>query len=338
MKKTGELTSTQIITAVITIFSFLAILLFFLTPDLIGQSDEEICRLSILTRATSPEAFQKQLPLKCTTKKICLTTGSDCTKFTGEENVQKIKLSNSRTEESAKKIEETVANAMFDCWSITGQGKLDLFGDELSIKDFLNLNDKGPSCIICSRIAISKDLQENSAILEKVDVNNYMQTQKVPGSSLTYLQTLTDRQVNSLPSEINQELAKPENQKRGTDQIAIVFSQIRADDIEDEFISGATAGAGVLLTGTYALGTFGTAITTFKHPILTFGSAILLVAGTGGLKAYGASKHQDIAAVYCGQFSSSEQNKRGCSIVTQANYNNIDSINKLCAGGIEGNP
>ena len=74
------------------------------------------------------------------------------------------------------------------------------------------------------------------------------------------------------------------------------------------------------------------------NPLAALVFAITAVGGTAGLKAYGASRDQDISAAFCGEFTSTQGNRQGCSIITQTNYNDIPTLNKLCAGGIEGNP
>ncbi len=349
MEKKGELTSSEIVSTALAIGVFIVVLIFlFVILDLRRQSDRDICELSVITRATSPEATQKYFPLKCTTNKICLTFKEDCEQFIGEENVENIKLSSSeaKVEASARKIEKIAADEMFFCWDMTGQGKLDLFGNSISfnvfenLENFLNLQEKGASCIICSRIAISEEFKsspEGKRILEKVDVNRYLQKEQVPGSSLTYLQTFTDRQLNALPGEVIDEFGRSENIKNGTDHIAILFSQIKSDgDIGDEFKSGALAGTVFVFGSTYAVGATGKVIKAAAKNPLGAVAALIAVVGTAGLKAYGAKKSQDISAAYCGKFTSTEQNRYGCSIVTQADFNNEKALNSLCTK-IEGN-
>ena len=88
--KKGDLTSFQIINIVLAIAGFVVVLIFLsiLFSDR-GETDREVCRLSILTRATAPDILQANVPLKCKTEKICITTklfGGECNQFLGEEN------------------------------------------------------------------------------------------------------------------------------------------------------------------------------------------------------------------------------------------------------------
>src|SRR3989344_6928981 len=87
--KRGELTSSYIITTILVIAGFVVVLYFILNAlNLGGETTEDICAFSVLTRATSPQTTSAYIPLKCTTKKICLSDKGDCEDFNGEENVK----------------------------------------------------------------------------------------------------------------------------------------------------------------------------------------------------------------------------------------------------------
>ncbi len=341
MKKRGELTSQEIIALFgIIVAGVLSFLFLFQYFDNSGQNDRNLCQLSIFTRATTPEVLQRHLPLKCTTEKICLTTGDDCKQFAGEQNIRKIKLSATRKEESAKKIEQIVANGMHDCWSMTGEGKLDLFGDSFNlnvidnIKTYADLGQKGATCLVCSRIAVSENLQK-TGILDMVNVNEYMEKNLVPGTDKNYIERLTNSQVNSIPGDLQRNFSDPSNQKEGTDQMAIIFAQVKTrNDPWTAFSEGTIVSGTAIFVSSVGLGGFGTVL---KHPLLVIGAGVIGGIATGGLKAYGAYKGQDFSVGYCGKFTSSEENKYGCSIVTQADWNKANEINSLCSGGIEGN-
>ena len=69
----------------LAIVGFFIVLYFLTSFDLIGYSEDEVCKLSILSRATSPDAAKGIVPIQCTTKKLCLTKDGDCRKnFAGE--------------------------------------------------------------------------------------------------------------------------------------------------------------------------------------------------------------------------------------------------------------
>lgn len=312
-------------------------------------SPDEVCRLSILERATIPSATQNLVPLKCYTNKICLSLGDDCTEqFLGEKDVEKIELPANKPEEAAKKIEEISANAQYDCWSITGKGRLDLSSGvsesltDLITPDFLRGKVK-PACMICSRIAISPDLKNNKNILEQVDIANYLKNEKVPSSSLTYLQTFTDKQIKAYPPDFTNKLN--EGSPKTTDHMAYVFAQIWATETGpamDEAIKAGT-NSGIAI-GTATLGTAIILAPIGGLALLPAGAVTTLVSAvtSGGLAYYRTGKNFDIVSTYCGQLTTTNKDAKngvyGCSFVMPVDYNDKALLNKLCAGGILGNP
>ena len=347
-RKRGQLTSTQIIMIVLAILGFVILMIFLVGIGFEEFSEKEICHLSVITRATTQSVVEGQLlvPLKCTTEKICLTDGSGkCEKqFAGEKNVIVIKLKGS-VEEKRRKIEEVSANAMYDCWSMMGQGKLDLF---TNIKTAYGLAAAESTCIICSRVAIdeevdSKILYENEK--KGVNINKYLKENQVPGSSLTYLQTFTDRGINAFAkfdeTDFNENVPEGEFKIDGgveevNRELAFVFFQIKSISIGNVLKkmgkAGGTMAGAVFMTP--ILGKFaGKLLLTPAGAVL----AIVGVTGIGGYGAYNAYQGQLVSAGYCGNFTTTDEKaKEGCSLVQGVNYNFKD-INKIC-GRIEGNP
>ncbi|MFH1425145.1 MAG: hypothetical protein ABIG28_00230 [archaeon] len=354
MQKRGELTSFQIVVTILAIAGFVIVLITILiVVDIEGQSEDEICKLSVLTRATVPEEAQQLAPLKCHTKKVCLTLGdNDCPQFLGEKNVDYITLSKTRTPESVEKIEHTSAEAMLNCWNMMGQGKLNLFtgreGETITnfAFDKINVKDVHPKCVICSRVALSTDLQnEGKYILKDVNINDYLRETpadpKKPDSP-TYLQIFTDRQVGSYPADFKAELNSVRDDERTTTtEMAFIFSQFIVDPrskwnqfIEKGLNTGVALGTGALLTpagkaATLTVGAIPTAISVLVGAIIS-----------GGLAYKQATANQGLAAVYCGDFTGGKNagSKQGCSLVSPIDYTNISKINSLCQGGIEGFP
>lgn len=341
MKK-GEISTAVIIGVVLTLIATAILFLLWgkLSPIAGEENDRNICQLSILTRATTPDILQKNVPIKCTAEKICITTGDDCTQFVEESNVRKIKLNPSKIEESAEKIEQITADAMYDCWKITGEGKLDLFGESATldltdnIENYLQLKQKGATCIVCSRVALSEELKKEENILKAVNINDYLENTLVPNSQKNYIETFTNSKLNSIPGDVKQKFSNTANSKEGTDQIAIIFAQVKTpNDPYTAFESGAIAGGTALFAGAYGFGGLGALA---KNPITTIGGGIVAAVTTGGLKAYGAASQQEFSTGYCGKFTSSEKDRYGCSVITQADWNKKEEINDLCSGGIEG--
>ncbi len=368
MDKRGELTSQQIAILVLAIGGFVLVFLFlFAIFDNQSLTERELCSLSVLERATLPAVAQQAIPLQCTTEKVCITLDnglfgkeSDCKQFAGEENVRvvKVKLGDlGQQTEAQRTIERETANAIFDCWAMTGQGKLDVFRGEGGVattitSGLLDLlgSDVGqlvktiqPKCIVCSRVALSEELvkeDEKTNILKRVNSNAFMARELVPGSTLTYLQTMTDESVRSYAgadkidtSEEGNKYAKP---SVGGSQIAVIFMQIKTEGdptkIAEEaaIMAGTAIGGGGLLTGVGRK-----AITSF--PII---STIVALAGTGG--AYLAAKdiaedNQAVSFAACGEAEKNgDKAKLGCSLVKPVVWD-VKTVNDMCFGGIEGN-
>jgi len=358
-EKKGEITSFHLVALIIAIVGFAVVLILLFSLEFESFSGEEVCRLSVLSRATTPLSVQGYVPLQCTTKKVCITdnTSGKCEQFAGEKGVVKVTLPNDEVE-AAEVIERKSVEAMYKCWKMMGEGKLDLFAEPIEInmwgnvEGFLNLDRGGPTCVICTRVALDKDLvykkdsdgkftkditERFQKISNYIDVNGYISAEGPKDSKKTYLRLFTNDQIGELEKEFTDEGSK----KVGTDQIGIMFMQIKsAEDPATAAGKGAVAVVGVILGGSFALGTTGSlAKMAVSHPIVALVGLVAGVGGTAGLKAYGAYQEQLLSASYCKEFSGkeSEKNKLGCSVVAPVDYNNIAEVNKLC-WKIEGNP
>jgi len=337
-QKKGELTSATLIPLIILVVGFIVLLFFLVTIlDLGFQSKQEVCKLSVLTRASLPESGQSLAPLKCETQKFCLNTGGDeCPQFAGFSDVESIRLP-SKTEAAARKIEEISALAMYDCWNMMGQGKLDLFSgsdntfiNNVIVKQFSTPEIK-PTCVICSRVALAPDLVNSHSILNNVNINRYMSENLVPGSQLTYLQTFTDRHISSYPANFTEQLGDNTN-RQSTDQIAFIFMQILADENALEAAKADGVSTGIAIFGGLFYSPFGRV--TKAAPVVLGVKTIATVLGAGiagGLSYLQAIDNQGLAAIHCGPFTSGSQDRQGCSVVTPIDYNNKEKINSLCA-------
>src|SRR3989338_950052 len=338
MNKKGALTDAQIITVVLAILGFMIVAGFIYYLNFGQQSSQDICHLSVITRATAPSSIQGALQLKCTTGKICITDGSGKCEdsFAGEKDVDIVSLKGSDTEKVSL-IEEITANAMYDCWNMMGQGKVDIFGSYYKSR---NLEIAKSTCVICSRLALDKSVSNNVADL--INVRDYMAKTQVPGSSLTYLQTFTDKQVSAYPRvdkyvfEESSPITLGDNARR---EIAFVFMQIKTTFFSDSLKSLTQDGA-ILLTGGAFVGSKipGSGFL-FKGGVLRFAAVYGGAVAAGGIinsaiKTWGS---QELAAGYCGAFETNdEKNKMGCSIVEATPYS-VGNINSLCEQ-IDGNP
>lgn len=350
MIKRGEITSTQVPILIMALIGF-AILLYFIYTVFDNQNpqDTELCRVSVLTRATAPDIAQAAVPLKCTTNKICITLSgreTECPQFIGEKpHVIKLLGSPDNVADAAAMrttIEQTLANSMYDCWKMMGQGKLDLYG---SVWKSFGLNEETlgkATCVICTRVALGNDLV-TTGIQRELKLADYLKQQRVPPDyKVSYLEAFTDLQFNTYPSV--QQINSYFNENKivedtsitvqGVDnhnQLAIVFAQNKPKQWEE-----VATNFGYALFGTYMRAPKGV------NTVLA-----LTEAGIAAVGISNAIEGQYAAALQCGtlvaseasvqQAGGSERFRHGCSLVQTLPYD-VKSINALCQGGIQSIP
>ncbi|MGV8131375.1 MAG: hypothetical protein ACP5N7_04735 [Candidatus Pacearchaeota archaeon] len=361
MKRKGELSSTALVTIILAIVGFLLVglALYNIFKD-DSLTNRDLCRLSVLSRATVPSAGQQFVPLNCQTEKICLTVkgdNNDCKQFAGEKNVRNVELKVDGSLNDAKAvdtIQREVANAMYDCWLMTGQGKLDIFppGDSASspatkfleqIADGVDLTslEVKPSCIVCSRLAFSDALYEANTkynhFLRDIDFNNYLSTQTVGNTGKTYTSIFTGGSAtgySSISQKENSVSIPGIKAPTVSNQLSIIFAQIKVSDVDpkDKFWNTLTNGA--------ILGSIG--IATSPGSVANVPLGLFKVATVGAVSTYlafdaesTAKENQALSAATCGDFSSTIDGQKGCSLVKLMNWN-VNDVNALC-NNIEGN-
>ncbi|MDO8508887.1 MAG: hypothetical protein Q7S27_04350 [Nanoarchaeota archaeon] len=303
-----------------------------------GFTIDETCKFSVLTLATTPDVVKNNLniPLKCNTRKLCISNrffGKCEGQFSGE-SAELVRLGGSSTE-SARTIDKTIADSMLACWKMMGEGKLDLWGN----RQGLSADEAKAQCVICSRIALDKEFIEDKenfdSIISQVNVNQYLENHKAPQSEESYLSLFTDNAVRSYGS-FREEFSKKENEGRNTNELAIIFAQVNTkEDPLDVAANAALKGTGFILAGNAALSPLGIITNIIKKPLLFIEiSSIAVGSGFSYLKA---QNDQTVSAAYCGGFSNNDENRKGCSVISAVDYNQLDKINEMCAGGILGN-
>ena len=320
---------------IIAVVSFGVLLYFILSADVEELGVDGVCQVSVLTRATTPNALElkNQVPLKCSTKKICISDGGNgnCEQFAREKEIINVKLE-SDSVGAARGIEKTIADSMLYCWRTMGEGKLDLMGQEGGFEK------AEPRCVICSRIALDKGFVNKNYknVRGLVDINKYLENHEAPNSNgKSYLSVFSDESVRAYGS-FREDIANTEG--KITNEYAVLFAQINTN-------TEPLDAAGKVVTGGFVLGG-GALLTSFGRSIL--GSplgALGAITGIGAAATYAGinqRNNQIISAGYCGQFKSSvskdDKLRKGCSIVTVVDYSNVEKINELCKGGIEGSP
>jgi hypothetical protein len=346
MNKKGELTTTQIAVITIAIVTFLIVLFFISGLGFENLSQKEMCQLSVLTRATSPESAQTYVPLKCQTQKTCLyDKSSKCKVSFAGEKVENINLDRDDNK-AARQVEEASAKAMYDCWQMMGEGKLDLFH---SLAAKYGVGSEDSACVICSRIAVDAEASRTNSIFEKMDLGEYLQTHQSPEreDGQTYLQVFTDKSVSSYAKVSDEKIF---TEVKNTDvsfsnsannpEVAVVFMQIKPEGYGEAFSNLATLGATGTAAGfvmapkaTLTVGGW-VAKGILRFPLV---AAFAAVAGTSYV-ALNVHAGRVAAAGYCGEVTIPGQGnskidskiaKNGCSMVQILPYD-AKSINKIC--------
>jgi len=336
-KKGDMLTPAQLVIIILAVIGLVMGLFILFSLNLKGEADDKACSLSVLSRAGTgsilPGSTQSFIPLKCTTKKICITTpGGKCSDFAGEQGVKTIEIPSNDAAKAAALIEKTNVESRYDCWNLMEQGKLDIFpGTDESLFNVLSggqWSTKSPTCFICSRIALSDEFRKNTNyfndVQKNVDFNRYMATNSPEGSQKTYLALFTDDVVKSYGSDyVKADTIIPS-------QTAYIFTQILTRGSPWSTFWGTTAGTGAFLV----LGSKGKAL---GNPYAA-GGTVIVSALSGGIASASLSASQDVSNAICGPLSSKNANLReGCSVVGRYDYNDISKINSQCFK-IEGNP
>ncbi len=175
--KKAEMSSKMLITIILLVIGFGILLIVYSNLNGIQEVDRQACHESIVFRSTfnaGPfEVGKATIPLKCRTEKICLSmSGDDCPGMApGKKNpVTEIELSNDK-EEAKREILETIANAMYDCNSMLGEGKLDFMPHKFTEKNY---------CLICSRIVFDEEARKEVKEVGYGELYQYLEKKKTP--------------------------------------------------------------------------------------------------------------------------------------------------------------
>jgi len=362
MTKKGELTTKHLV-EIILIAMGLAILLFFYWQiSWTGQVDREACRQSVVLRGTLPGymGVKNYIPLKCKTDKICITSGlwgGNCTEFKGETGISYVRVNN------IQQIEKTIAQNIVDCWSMMGEGKVNVQSQWL-VQTYA-VGDVLSSCAICSRIAFDmnglKKARINEAELAKINVYEYMRTHAVPDRDVSYLDYIglnsdakvsingigSDKIISAFSklqvSEDGKITIKEDNSGIETNaekvdisteeqkkEIGVMFMQITAPKHSEVFMNTVYTlfgGLGV----SFALAPSGTVNVikeTFSNPYSAVG-VLAIGAIFGAYQQINTAWNRAITAGYCSDVSVGDSARDGCSVVRTVT-NDASDVTKYC--------
>ena len=176
MRKRGVMTIKQIVWLVGLVLSLAVILIFFGAFPFAGQTAKEACFQSVLQRSTfniGPfEPGKSAIPLKCSTEKICVTkSGELCVDAFGTKSGENPITKESARGDAREVVLETLANAMLDCNTILGEGRLDFLPRETFEANY---------CLICSRIEFDEAVRQEIGSMHYAELYRYLEQEKAP--------------------------------------------------------------------------------------------------------------------------------------------------------------
>jgi len=147
-KKKGEMSTQQIVMMIVLITSLVVILFFLVRLNLGGDSQNQLCHNSVLTKASAlnPEAIS----LQCYTSDVCITEDGSCEDFLDSEEIKV---------NSLDEVYGVLANEMADCWWMLGQGNINYVGKAYFFRENY--------CSICSQIYFDNSLEDIEGIEDK---------------------------------------------------------------------------------------------------------------------------------------------------------------------------
>lgn len=199
MKNKKALTARTIVLFIILVLSFALILLLYYQFNWKGAITDDTCHASIILKKTVPESpisggKAVDFPLRCQTKKVCLTSGvldSGCEEFKGLKNVKEIRISDKYD------ILQILADSMANCWYVVGEAKGPMvFSRQLVSDGELTFQTNFKHGIICSRIAFSEKVKKDFPSISSSDLVYFLQNEKYGEGeeAVNYLEYLAGKQ------------------------------------------------------------------------------------------------------------------------------------------------
>jgi hypothetical protein len=223
MDKRG-ITLSTLIAIILLVLAFGIIFFFIYNLGFNQRADKEACHQSVIMRGTVAsipllDMGASEIPLKCKEGKVCLTSSKlgSCDEFAGEKGIATAVVKDKTG------IEKTIAREALECWTVMGEGKLDLFSDFVATR--YGYGKIYPSCVICSRIAVDKSIALTTEQLQSVDVEQYMATHAVSGTSVSYLTTMLGENTAANKAGL------------GIDAVSIVQNEINYETIQEDTTS-----------------------------------------------------------------------------------------------------
>lgn len=274
--KRGAISWSVIITLIVIVLVGAIILIWLGKFPFQKTIDKESCHQSVVLRSNSLLGIspgKAVVPLKCKTEEIIIDTRDE------------------------QEIKEIIANEMYDCWWMLGEGKLNFFDPDLFAEyNVIGAGKVESSCVICSTIKFSDDTKE---AIKEVDIFEYLVNTKVPGKDLTYFEYFTDQADADMTVGIEAPLIDTEK------DYLINFMGVKGQSYWETLkndallVAGAAGGAGFMALavpgGKAVLGKLFGLVTTPAGAIITGIVAVTLV----GTQIYQTAENNAIVSGRC---------------------------------------
>jgi len=220
--KRGTIVQTTLISILIVLMSAAIIFFFLKALPYKEQVDIEACHNSVILRDNAilrGEGPLPEIPLNCKTQEIEIATTNKDT------------------------IQREIANQMYNCWWMLGEGKMNFFS-ESSWKEF-GLGNVKSSCVICSNIMFDEKLKEKNL---RLDMASYIEQTRIPTKNMTYLEYFTDEKDAVLPTDV-------EAPEITTDKdYVILFMSMEGDELWEPIAKDLGVVASSIVGSTFLIG------------------------------------------------------------------------------------
>ncbi len=168
--KKGDLAFKIIISLVILLVTGIIVFFFISMMPFKETVDKEACHQSVVLRSQQIVVLKPGqtlgIPLRCKTEEIIIDSSDE------------------------KEIKKEIANALYDCWWMLGEGEMNFFGRGWT---------KDTYCVLCSTIEFSETTQ--GKIKEIHGIDNYLIETNIPGQDFSYAQFLTTNEAPQITKE-----------------------------------------------------------------------------------------------------------------------------------------
>ena len=213
-----------IIISVLTLVVFVLVAIFF--P--FGQTiDRAACAESIVLRATLPGDtvdVKSFISVRCKSRPICITIKSsgkgNCTNLGA--SFETMRLAGTTKADREQQIKMFLAREMADCWSMFGEGKLQIFSRDFKAGSYISRG------IICDRIEFDNTILKDEGITTLDGFTEYMVTHKVPGQNISYMDYLRNTPEGESAALLYGPLVAPANRTKNLNEDKVSLTGVKS--------------------------------------------------------------------------------------------------------------